>query len=69
MIGDIPSVLREIQAAESGRPDAAAAQAAARRIVEAAQRHGVPVGEGAAVAQMAGMYVQRVPDSNQEPRR
>ncbi|MGE5619040.1 MAG: DUF6582 domain-containing protein [Sphingomonadaceae bacterium] len=43
-------------------PSKAAAQAAARRIVEAAKEHGVPVSEKTAVAQMAGMYVERVPE-------
>ncbi len=42
--------------------DRGEAQAAARRIVQAAQIHGVPLRESSTVARMAGLYVEMVPD-------
>lgn len=50
-------------------PSKAEAVAAARRIVKAAKRHGVPVSEKSAVAQMAGLYVERVPERQNRDRR
>ena len=50
-------------------PSRAEAVAAARRIAKAAKRHGVPVSEKSAVAQMAGLYVERVPERQNRDRR
>lgn len=50
-------------------PSRAEAVAAARRIVKAAKRHGVPVRESSTVAQMAGLYIERIPERRNRNRR